>query len=811
MAQEESPFRLGMEVAEYALDLDVDYSKERFAGDLRLRAQDPPAELTLDCEGLSVDEVWAGGDSVAFDHDATRHQLRVRHSRSGLVEFRIRYTGTVGQKTLSGLYASRDAGHTYLTTMMEPVGCRRLLPCLDRPDQKAVFRLTVTTERGLTVISNSPVLAVEEEKERTRWRFEPTPRMSTYLLYLGIGPFELRGQTENGIEVVAATGPGKSSQATTSLGLSVPLLKGYEAYFGLRYPLPKLHLVAVPDLGAGAMENWGAIAFSEIGLLLDRATSPSIRRWAVETIAHEIAHQWFGNLVTMRSFTDIWLNESFATFVAAKMSERLRLREEPWSEFLIRIRNSYFSDSLASTHPIQLESAAPDDIMQNVDEITYFKGAAVVRMIEAYLGEEAFRRGVSTYLARFQYGNAESSDLWRAMEEVSQEPVARVMRTWVERAGLPVIRASLHPGRIHLKQERFRLAPRAEAEPPWPIPFTAILDGRLERRLFDGPELDLPISEPDSLQLNPGRAAFLRIWYDPPLRASYLRRLAELAPFDRWAFVSDAYAFLLAGEYSLEDYLATVKALETVHDYPSVMEAVITLEALRGILAEDLRVREAAERFSRAQLDRLGLEPRAGEPEPDAMLREAVAQLRVRSDATFAQELSLRFDEIDGAEAALRPAIAIAYGRVGRPDALDRLVARLNDTSNEDAASQAASALGAFEDADRLAGALDRSLAPGRRVSLSLEAIASVIENPVGARIAWPWLTANLDEFRRRAEGSWYLAHLLQRVIPRLGLAHPEAVRTHFTEHTYPEASTGVRRGLELLEVLERARTRLSQ
>ncbi|MCI4345823.1 MAG: M1 family metallopeptidase, partial [Thermoplasmata archaeon] len=786
MPQEAGPRRLRVRVAEYALDLEVDYSNERFSGDLRVLTHDPPPELTLDCEGLSVARVWAGQDPASFEHDPSRHQLRIRHARSGEVEFRIQYTGVVGQKTLSGLYASRDAGHTYLTTMMEPVGCRRLLPCFDRPDQKAVFRLSVTTERGLTVISNAPVAAVEETSERTRWRFEPTPRMSTYLLYLGIGPFELRARTENGFEVVAATGPGKSAQAETSLDLSVPLLKGYESYFGLRYPLPKLHLVAVPDLGAGAMENWGAIAFSEIGLLLDRATSPSIRRWAVETIAHEIAHQWFGNLVTMRSFTDIWLNESFATFVAAKMSERLQLREDPWSEFLIRIRTSYFTDSLASTHPIQLESAAPDDIMQNVDEITYFKGAAVLRMIDAYLGEEAFRRGVSAYLARFQYGNAEGPDLWRAMEEVSNEPIGRVMRTWVERPGLPVVRASLEGRRLRLRQERFRLTPLDAPEPPWPIPLTAIIDGRLERHLFDGPELELDLEHPETVQLNPGRAGFLRVWYDPALRASYLRRLLEVASFDRWAYLSDAYAFLLAGEYSLEDYLGAVRALEGVGDYPSIMEAVDTLESLRSILGSDPRFLEVADRFSRSQIDRLGLAPRPGEPEPDAMLREAVAQLRVRSDPGFARELAARFPEIDRADAALRPAIAIAYARVGAPDALDRLCARVQDTTSEDAATQAATALGEFEDAGRLATALDRALVPGRRVTLSLEVIGSVVENPVGAQIAWPWLRSNLDEFRRRAEGSWYLARLLQRVIPRVGLANPAEVRAHFEQVSYP-------------------------
>ncbi|HEV2449998.1 MAG TPA: M1 family metallopeptidase, partial [Thermoplasmata archaeon] len=377
-----------MRLEEYLLELDVDYPREEFRGDLVLTAKDPPSPFALDCEGLSIHEVWAGDSPVPFRVDPGRQRLELEHAGSGLVRLRIRYSGQVGQKTLSGLYASRQSGRTYLTTMMEPVGCRRLLPCVDSPDHKAVFRLNVTTQADLTVISNAPVAAVQERSGLRRWCFEPTPRMSTYLLYLGIGPFELRTHGAGAVELIAATPPGKSEQSQGCLEMGGPLLDGYSQYFGLPYPLPKLHLVAVPELGAGAMENWGAIAFSEIGLMLNDSTSPSIRRWIVETMAHEIAHQWFGNLVTMRSFTDIWLNESFATFVAAKVTERLGLREHPWSEFLIRIRGAYFSDSLESTHPIQLRSAEPAEIMQNVDEITYYKGAAVLRMIDAYLGEE---------------------------------------------------------------------------------------------------------------------------------------------------------------------------------------------------------------------------------------------------------------------------------------------------------------------------------------------------------------------------------------------------------------------------------------
>jgi tricorn protease interacting factor F2/3 len=795
-------------LGEYLLELDVDYPKEEFRGELVLTAEDPPSPLALDCEGLSIHEVWAGDCPVPFRVDPERQRLELEHGGTGEVRLKIRYSGRVGQKTLAGLYASRQAGRTYLTTMMEPVGCRRLLPCLDSPDQKAVFRLNVTTRSDLTVISNSPVAGVEEHAGLRRWCFAPTPRMSTYLLYLGIGPFELRRLANERVELIAATPPGKSAQSQGCLEMGGPLLDGYSQYFGLPYPLPKLHLVSVPELGAGAMENWGAIAFSEIGLMLNESTSPSIRRWIVETMAHEIAHQWFGNLVTMRSFTDIWLNESFATFVAAKVTQRLRLREHPWSEFLIRIRSSYFSDSLESTHPIQLRSAEPAEIMQNVDEITYYKGAAVLRMIDAYLGEEEFRRGVALYLQRYQYANAEGPDLWRALEEVTREPIGEVMRQWVERPGLPVLRARLDGHRLLLRQERFLVRGGGPEEPPWPIPLTAKVDGVPVRRLFSTRELELEVRDPETLDLNCERSGFFRVWYDPALRRSRTERLSELHPFDRWAHLSDSYAFFLAGEYELEDLLGVLSAASGVNDYTTVMEAVETLESLERLFPDHPRVREVLVDFARRQMDRLGLEPAPGEPEPDAILRQEVGTLRALCDLEFARALADRFSSIDRENAAIRPAIAIAYGRVGEAEAFDRLLARAADPKSEDSSDQAGIGMGALPDAARLERVLFESMAPGRRITLSYAMICAVAENPVGRPLTWPWFAGQIEEFQRRAEGSWYLARLLQRLIPIVGLAHPREVREHFASHRYPEATSGVARGLEMLAIFESARER---
>jgi len=624
---------------EYALDLDVDYPGGAFRGTVTLLASGLQGSVELDSEELDVDEATVDGVPAQFSVDPARHKLIVRAGTSGGRRLRLRFSGTASHKTLSGLYVSSSGERPVLTTMMEPISCRRLFPCLDAPDQKAVFTVRVTTPADQVVISNSELVRTEPVGERKCWTFAPTPPMATYLLYLGIGPFETEERVEHGVRIVAATLPGKVARTRTLLALAGPLVHAYGEYYGQPYPLPKLHLVAVPDLWAGAMENWGAIAFPEIGLLVDEGTSPAIRRWAMETLAHEIAHQWFGNLVTMTTFNDLWLNESFATFVAAKMEDRLRMRTDAWSEFLVRIRPAYFGDSLESTHPIRLDITDPKTIAESTDEITYFKGASVVRMIDSYLGEEVFRRGVASYLERFRYGNASGSDLWAALAAVSGEPVTDVLQAWVERAGFPIVRVRAGPGTLQLEQSRFLFADSHRKETPWPIPLTLVAGGRSQRLLFRTATVEIPWDEPTSVRVNPGRSSFVRVWYDPGVRPHVVGALASMDPADRWAVISDTWAFLFSGDSTLPEYIELVRRAHEFADYPSLIEVASSLELLRPYVGDVPGFLPAAIAFHRAQLDRLSLDGRPGEPDTDGVIREIVMLNLARLDPSFAAAL----------------------------------------------------------------------------------------------------------------------------------------------------------------------------
>jgi tricorn protease interacting factor F2/3 len=788
----------------YELDLDVDYPEGQFRGAVTIVASELRGTVELDCEELEVSEARLDGVPVPFSVDPAHHKLVVRAGDGGGGRLVVRYSGAASQKSLSGLYVSSSGEQPLLTTMMEPISCRRLLPCLDAPDQKAVFTLRLTTNAGLRAFSNADLVRTEPVGDRVRWVFAPSPPMATYLLYLAIGPFETEERLSGGVRITAATLPGKVARTRTLLDQAGPLLRAYGEYYGQPYPLTKLDLVAVPDMWAGAMENWGAIAFPEIGLLVDEATSPAVRRWAMETLAHEIAHQWFGNLVTMETFNDLWLNESFATFVAAKMQVRLGMRTDAWSELLIRIRPAYLVDSLESTHPIVMDITDPKTIAESTDEITYFKGASVVRMIDSYLGEEVFRRGVAAYLDRFRYGNARSEDLWACLAAVSGEPVTEVLPAWIGRTGFPIVRVRAGPRGIHLEQSRFLFVDSSRKEGPWPIPLTLVVGGETRRFVFRTESADLPFDRTDLVVVNPGRSAFIRVWYDAELRPQVVRALPSAEPANRWALINDTWAFLFSGDATLSEYLELVRMGQQFTDYPSVIELSASLRDLRPYVGESPEFQSESVAFYRAQLARLSAVARPGEPDTDAVLREHILRQLAHVDLDFAKSWAGRFAEFDTLPAALRPAVAYSFARVAGASAFDALLARARSTADEDGAQTAAEALGGLPTVELLRRALAEVLAPGIRSSVGDEIVVSAALNPVGRGLVWGWLRQNLRELESRSQGSWSLSQLLRATLAVVGVGRRAEVEAYFAAESFPEAANGIRKSLEFLRVASR-------
>jgi tricorn protease interacting factor F2/3 len=795
-------------VLEYDLHLDVELPSGRLRGVVQIRGL-PAAERTeLDCEGLEVEGVQVGGRPVQAPLDRERSKLILPGPAKG-ASVTITYSGVASMELQSGFFRARlGDGHAFVT-QMEPIGCRRLVPCLDRPDAKAVFTLTVTAPDGVRVISNTEGASRPLADGRCEWSFPSSPRMSSYLLFLGLGTFEEAESADGNLRVITATPPGHAVAAAAARALSLRVVRGYEEYFGIPYPLPKLHLVVISDFW-GAMENWGAILGADDNLLLSGDGAPAARRFAVETITHEIAHQWFGNLVTLRSWDDLWLNESFATFAVPRLHERLGLREDPWGEFLVRTRPGDLIDSLPSTHPVKPDTLEPAEVLAYADEITYFKGSRLLRMIESFLGPEAFRRGIRHYLTTHAYGNARSDDLWAALEASTAQPVVKVMRGWVDRPGFPVIEVHETGSALELRQQRFGFLPGTRPGPPWPIPLTVEESGQRRSILFDSVTLSLPQARGAEVRLDPDRTGFFRLLFEPARRRALRERAPHLSHGERWGMIHDAGAFLLSGDLELPEYLETLRAVSSAPEYATVADTAEFLRFVEPVLLGSADFRRASLDFYRAQLDRIGLEPRHGESDLTPPLRESITWGLARWDDPFARSLLPRMASIEREPVALRQAILVAFARFGPPgNSLDRLLEIVRSPAS-DLALLATYALGSLADERDRDRALQEALAPGIRLFLASRLVPAISGAPSSRARAWEWLRSNVREFERRGRGGPLLAQLMIRALPLVGLGRLEEVRAFFATERFPEGDIGVRKGIEYLEAFERLRGRNS-
>ncbi|MFH1328261.1 MAG: M1 family metallopeptidase, partial [Candidatus Bathyarchaeota archaeon] len=409
--------------------------------------------------------------NVSIDLNGKKEELQVKFSKKvkGNATLFIDFEGNLNDN-LAGFYRSkyRDPTGTtkYLaTTQFEAADARRAFPCWDSPEYKATFTISLILDSKLTAISNMPELEIRNiSKNKKIIKFDRTPPMSTYLVYVGVGEFEFLENKLNDVKLRVATTFGKKNQCNLAMGYLKKFLDFYQHYFQISYPLPKLDLIALPDFAAGAMENWGAITFREAALLYDSKTSSiATKQRIAEIISHELAHQWFGNLVTMKWWNDLWLNESFATFIANKSIEYFYPTWDIWSQFLNSTTLPALElDALKTSHPIEVDVRTPSQIREIFDAISYNKGGSILKMLEVYLGEEIFRQGLKAYLLNNRYGNATTENLWSTLEKVSRKPIKKIMDTWINQTGYPLVDVNVKNSELILKQRKFLLERRVK-------------------------------------------------------------------------------------------------------------------------------------------------------------------------------------------------------------------------------------------------------------------------------------------------------------------------------------------------------------
>ncbi len=773
------PYRLPRSVTprHYGLRIAPDLETFRFEGTatIDVTVHEPVDQIVLNAAELEIHSAAvrdAGGAEqagvVTLDEKLQRATIALPAPLpAGEAALTIVYTGTINDR-LRGFYRSvftdgEGREHVIATTQFESTDARRAFPCWDEPEHKATFEVSLMVPDGLLGLSNTAAVSSQPAEGGAWVTFDRTMKMSTYLVAFIVGPLVATEAVDvDGVPLRVVTVPGREKLVAWALETGAHALRYFADYFAIPYPAGKLDLVGLPDFAAGAMENLGCVTFRETALLVDkdRASRNELERIA-DTVTHEIAHMWFGDLVTMKWWNGIWLNEAFATFMALAAVDHLRPEWERWTSFSTERSAAMVVDGLVSTRPIEYEVVSPADAEGMFDVLTYLKGGAALRMLEQHLGAERFRDGIRLYLARHEYGNTETTDLWDALEESSGEPVRAIMDSWIYQGGYPLITVERTGDGLLLSQARFRYLPNAEDdEVRWkvPVPTRALDGGEPARLLLSDASAALRgdvAGGGKAVVVNAGGWGVFRTRYQPPLAESLRARFEDLGAIERFNLVSDAWALAEAGRAPVEEFLGVAELLRSERDASVWNAGLDGMYALhRDVPAE---ARDAYSAWVRALagpgFEDLGWQPTPDEGDGDARLRAAL--LATLGTIGSDEAVIARTRELHGALLAgktevtpdlLAPMVeTIAWN--GGPDEYKQFWERIRAAATPQEEVRYLFRLPSFPSEELLLRTLDATLGEIRHQNGGF-VIAGCLANRVAGRRAWKWLKAHWDEVR---------------------------------------------------------------
>jgi puromycin-sensitive aminopeptidase len=812
----------GIRPTSYDAHLDLEPAARRFRGKetIALALDAATGEIVLHAVDLEVTRVScrAGGREVAVTVKvASLESQAVLLSLAqtigpGAAELSLEWTGPFNPG-LRGLYPAGPLA----VTQFEATDARRVFPCFDEPSFKAPWSLTLTVPAGEVVLSNTVPVGDEVAGDRRTVRFARTPPLPTYLVALVCGPLASSPERRVGPTPVRTwTVSGKVHLAGFAQEVAAAALPRLEAYFGLPYAFGKLDQVAVPDFEAGAMENAGLVTFRESALLLDEGSAalPTQKRVA-EVITHELAHQWFGNLVTMAWWDDLWLNEAFATWMAFKVVDAWRPEWRVWLEFDAGRAAAQHLDALVSTHPIRAEVKNADEAEESFDLITYQKGGAVLRMIEAYLGEEAFRDGIRLYMRRHQTGNAKADDLWGALAEASGQPVLALANAWVRTPGYPLVSVHRDGRAVTLRQRRFFSEPRLEGEGRWPVPVVLRFEDeggpREQRVLLEGAESTVVLEgrgEVRWLVANRDATGFYRVAYAHSDLAAIGAHLVRLTAAERIALLSDEWALVRRGEREVGAFLDLCARFGGEHDH-AVLDA---LEGRLAALEASFVTEEDRPRFRAwvaallgPQMQEAGWDPRAGESGDERLRRAALVTALglVARDPAVVAEGTRRLERFLAGEAAalapdLHPAAVTMAARGGDASRFERLRTAAGAEKDPAYKRRYLMALAAFEDPALAARATEMALDPEVPLQELSFFLAALLANPTAREGGWALVRERWDEVLAKATGA---PAILRRIVEAIRVLpekhHLEEAHRFLGEHPVESARQAIAQTLE--------------
>jgi puromycin-sensitive aminopeptidase len=777
------PYRLPRHVVpiRYDLRLEPDLTAAHFAGQetITLTVLQPTSEIVLNAIELDITSAQIEGNSgparqatMALDASLERCHLTFTTPLSpGTWKLTMTFCGTLNDK-LRGFYRStykdeRGATHSMAATQFEATDARRAFPCWDEPDFKAVFATTLVIDPTSTVVSNTTIASETLAGGKKVVRFTDTIKMSTYLVAFIVGRIEptepvMVGQTPLRLWAV----PGKGHLARFGQDIAAASLSFFENYYGIPYPGDKLDLLAIPDFASGAMENLGAITYRETALLVDQhsATHGELERVA-DVVAHENAHMWFGDLVTMSWWNGLWLNEAFATFMEMLAVDAWKPEWKRWDSFGVSRAAAFSVDGLWSTRPIEYPVQAPKDADAMFDVLTYEKGASVLRMLEQHIGPTVFRDGVRDYLRAHAYGNADTNDLWVSLGKIAKQPVPELMDGWIFQPGFPLVTANVSPSsELTITQQRFSYLSETQSGPSqdqrWQIPLQmrVIAGGKTNtlRMLLTENTTTIPLPHDwESILLNEEGHGFYRVRYVPDLLSRLLNTgIDRLAVTERFNLINDAWATTVAGLMPLTDYLDLTARFTAERDknvWAVLLDSFSFLN--RIITVED---RPALEAFVRGRVDpavaALGWVPRSGESELTKQLRGELigAQGKLGNDPAIQRRAAELYrvyrNDATAVDPNVVPSLVAILAHTGDAIRYDEFNERFRTATTPQEERRYLFSLAAFQPKALLERTLAHTISGEIRTQDAPFLVSAILGNVYGRELAWAFVKTNWEK-----------------------------------------------------------------
>ncbi len=832
------PYRLPRHAvpSRYDVELEPDLAAATFRGtvSIELAVDGAPDELVLNAIELEIDGVQLDGEDATFRLDDTTERLFVNPGgpvADGAHVLTIAFRGVLNDK-LRGWYRSvytdaQGETHVIATTQMQSTDCRRAFPCWDEPDFKAVFAITLTVEADLLAVSNGRELSRTPRGDgKVVVRFADTMIMSSYLVAFVVGPLEATDWIDvDGVPIRLVHVPGKGDLTEFALDCAAFCLRWFQQYYGIAYPSDKVDLIGLPDFAAGAMENLGCITFRENLLLVDPASATQNERQLVaDVIAHELAHMWFGDLVTMGWWNGIWLNEAFATFMELAACDAYRPEWDRWTAFGLERSVAFETDSLSSTRSVEFPVRSPSDCEGMFDVLTYQKGGALLRMLEQYLGVERFRDGVGHYLRTHAYGNTDTSDLWDAIEHTSGEPVRRMMDSWIWQPGYPLVSVRRDGDELVLEQRRFSFEPDdtstalwsipvplrqatgdASGTPPVTAPVTAPV---VTSVLLEGDEIRVAATG-GAVVVNAGGHGFFRVSYSDQLRAELTADVvAGMSTLERYNLVDDAWSAVVAGWLDAIEYVELVERFGDEREHSVWQSIAIGLRAVGRLVGDDEPARTGFRRrvvaLGQPALLALG-EPIAGEPELTARLRGLLLGLvavlggddaaRRRARAVYAAWVA----DPSTVDAELAAAATLVVAATGDAGDYEQMLDRAFHGSTPQEQLRHLYALAEFDDAELMQRTCELAVSDRVRTQNAPFLLRAAIGNRRHGQQAWRFVREHWNHIDARMPRNT-MVRMVETVRSLDRPSEVADIQAFFAEHPIPQGQR------TLDQILERQR-----